>query len=219
MRLPSLGDLPSFLSDRIWVTCQRIFSFSRYVKTAPFFLAPSDCMAHIGPFLSFSSGRIASLTLCILFDYLIKAFVAYCEPKKFSLYFLLHHVNAKSVSDTTNEIEKKHLTTTEHSDSFILDIVRLCFSYMQSLFDWFYEPKFRKLYAKKVQNVFKVLPPSRGLFWLAVNKGVQGFYFFVFISSLFSFFQKLLKIYLKRPQTSLNFAKHAKNNPCKPLFL
>ena len=144
-------------------------------------------MAHIGPFVSFSFGRIASLTLCILSDYLIKAFLTYCEQQKFSSYFLLPHVNAKSVSDTTNEIEKKHLTTTEHSGSFILDIVWLGFSYMQGLFDWFYDPKFRKLYVKKVQNVFKLLPPSRGLFWLAVNKGVQGFYFFVFISSFFSF--------------------------------
>ena len=44
-----------------------------------------------------------------------------------------------------------------------------------------------KYICKKVLNVFDVQPPSQGLFSLAVKAGVQGFYFFVFTSSLLFF--------------------------------
>ena len=43
-------------------------------------------------------------------------------------------MNAQSIKDTTNEIEKKHLIMTEYSATFFLDIVRHAFSYLQGLF-------------------------------------------------------------------------------------
>ena len=45
---------------------------------------------------------------------------------------------------------------------------------------------------KKVQYVFKIHPPSQGLFLHPVKEGVQGFYFFVLIFCLF-FFRKTTK--------------------------
>ena len=52
---------------------------------------------------------------------------------------------------------------------------------------------------KKIQNVFKFHPPSQGFFLPPVREVVQGFYFFVSISYLFFFSQKLLKMHLKKP--------------------
>ena len=58
--------------------------FPRHDVTDPLFLAPSDCIAEIGPFVSFSFGRITSLTLWILFHNPIDAFLVYGEQQQFS---------------------------------------------------------------------------------------------------------------------------------------
>ena len=83
---------------------------------------------------------------------------------------------------------KSRKTTSDNdriSDRLFLDIVRLAFSYLQGLFDWFHEPKFRKKYTyKRAQKVFMVHPPSQAPSHFPWGR-VSRFYFFVFVSSLF----------------------------------
>ena len=155
--------------------------------TDPLFLAPSDCIVEIGPFVSFSFGRITSLTLWILFHYPIDAFLVYREQQQFSFTprecLVCKGHNQWNREKTSNNGRKKAI-------GFSLILYGLTFhTYKVYLID-FMNLNLEKHTHKKVQNVFKVHTSSQGIFLLSVKKGVQGFYFFVFISSLF-FFPKI----------------------------